>query len=166
MLPKSKTKFIQQHHKLPTLSKFHKLPTLSKLHHDKKINTSKMLQNQHYNMIYHTIPQIPTRTHNKMTMSHRQIFNEAWNNIFPSKETQRKTHVDVHVRIWSMGLGVLKKPLLIMPIKCWIIFLTMKSKKRGSIGRRRHFDAKKNGFENRFCSFLDPLKHNQINLIN
>ena len=35
MLPKSKPKFIQQHHKLPTLSKFHKPPILSKLHHDK-----------------------------------------------------------------------------------------------------------------------------------
>ena len=110
-----------------------------------------MPQKQHYNMINHTIPQIPTRSHNKMTMSHHQIVKDAWNNIFfPSKETQRKTHLDVHVRIWSMGLRVLNEPLLIMPIKCWIIFLTMKSKKRGSIGRRRHFDAKKNGFENGF----------------
>ena len=43
----------------------------------KKINTSKRLQSQHYNMINHTTPQIPTRIHNKMTMSHHQIFNET-----------------------------------------------------------------------------------------
>ena len=69
---------------------------------------------------------------------------------FSKQRNQRKTHIDVHMRIWSMGPGVLKEPLLIMLIKCWIIFLTMKSKKRGSIERRRHFDSMKNGFENGF----------------
>ena len=69
---------------------------------------------------------------------------------FSKQRNQRKTHLDVHVSIWSIGLSVLNEPLFIMPIKCWIIFLTMKSKKRGSIRRRRriHFDAKKNGFKN------------------
>ena len=42
----------------------------------KRYNTSKMLQSQHYNMINHTMPQIPTRSHNNtMTMSQHQIFN-------------------------------------------------------------------------------------------
>ena len=36
-LPKLKPKFVQQHHKLPTLPKFHKPPTLSKLYHNQKI---------------------------------------------------------------------------------------------------------------------------------
>ena len=62
---------------------------------------------------------------------------------FSKQRNRRKTHLDVHVRIWSMGLGVLKKPLLIILIKCWIIFLAMKSEKRRSIGRRRHVGAKK-----------------------
>jgi len=62
---------------------------------------------------------------------------------FSKQRNQRKTHLDVHVRIWSMGLEVLKEPLLIILIKCWIIFLAMKSKKRESIGRRRHVGAKK-----------------------
>ena len=129
--------------------KFYKPPTLSKLHHDQKkkkkekYNTSKMLQNQHYNMINHTMPQIPTRSHNKMTMSHHQTFNEAWSNTFPNKKNQRKTHLDLHVRIWSMGLGVLKDPLLIIPFKWWMIYLAMRSEKRGSIGRKWHFDAMK-----------------------
>ena len=48
--PKSKPKFIQQHHKLSTLPKFHKPPTLSKLHHGQKYNTSKMVQSQDYKM--------------------------------------------------------------------------------------------------------------------
>ena len=48
--------------------------------------------------------------------------------------------------IWSMGPRVLKKSIIIMPLKCWIIFLTMKSKKRRSHGERSHFDEKKMGF--------------------
>ena len=49
ILPKSKPKFIQKYHNLPTLSKFHKPPTLSKLHHDqRKNNTWRMLQSQHF----------------------------------------------------------------------------------------------------------------------
>ena len=35
--PKIQAKTHQQHHKLPTFSKFHKPPALSKLHHDQKI---------------------------------------------------------------------------------------------------------------------------------
>ena len=79
----------------------------------------------------------------KLSMKHETTF-------FQAKKPQKKTQLDFHVRIWSMGLRVLKKSIIIMPIKCWIIFFTMKSKKRGSIGRRRHFDAKKNRFENGF----------------
>ena len=45
ILPKFKLKFIQQHHKLPTLSKFQKPPTLSKLHHKKKKNKIKLFNN-------------------------------------------------------------------------------------------------------------------------
>ena len=106
-----------------------------------------MLQNQHYNMINHTIPQIPTRKHNKTTMSHHQIFNETWNNIFPSKETKEKLTL---MSIWEYGAWVLGSWRSPSSSCQWIIFLTMKSKKRGSIGRRRHVDAKKNGFENGF----------------
>ena len=56
--------------------------------------------------------------------------------------SQRKTHLGVYMTIWSMGPRVLKKLILIMPIKYGIIFLTMKSKKRGSFGGRSHLDAK------------------------
>ena len=45
MIPKSKPKLIQQHHKLPTLPKFHKPPTLSRLHHDQKIQHFKNAHN-------------------------------------------------------------------------------------------------------------------------
>ena len=60
--------------------------------------------NQHYNMINHTMPQIPTRTHNEMTMSHHQTFNETWNKIFPSKETKEKLTL---MSIWEYGAWVL-----------------------------------------------------------
>ena len=58
---------------------------------------------------------------------------------------QRKTHFEVHVGMWSMGLRVLKEPLLTIPFKWWMIFLSMKSKKREPIGGGWHFSAKKRG---------------------
>ena len=72
--------------------------------------------------------------------------------FFPSNETKKKkkTNLGVYMTIWSMGPKVLKKSIIIMPIKCWIIFLTMKSKKRRSLGGRSHLDAKKMGLENGF----------------
>ena len=79
----------------------------------------------------------PKFQNNQMTISHRETFNETCNNIFPSKETKEKL---------TLGPRVLKKSIIIMSIKCWIIFLTMKSKKRRSLGGRSHFDAKKMGF--------------------
>ena len=118
MLPKSKPKFIQQHHKLPTLSKFHKPPILSKLHHDKK--------NKHF------------KNAPKPTLQHDQLYNAPnfnkdtqqndngspsnfqWSmkQHFSKPRNQRKTHLEVHVRIWSMGLRVLKEAFLLIPIKC------------------------------------------------
>ena len=53
--------------------------------------------------------------------------------------------------IWSIGPRVLKKSVIIMPIKCWIIFLTMKNKKRGSLEGRSHLVAKKIGFTKNGC---------------
>ena len=53
--------------------------------------------------------------------------------------------------IWSMGPRVLKKSIIIIPLKCWIIFLTMKRKKRRPLGGRSHFDAKKMGFTKNGC---------------
>ena len=74
--------------------------------------------------------------------------------FFPSNETKKKkkkTNLGVYMTIWSMGPRVLKKSIIIMPIKCWIIFLTMKSKKRRSLGGRSHLDAKKMGFTKNGC---------------
>jgi len=82
-----------------------------------KCNTSKMLQSQDYNMNNHTMPQIPTRAHNKMTISHDQTFNGAWKQNFSKQRNQRKTHLEVHVGMWSVGLWVLKETLLIIPFK-------------------------------------------------
>ena len=56
-----------------------------------------MLQSQDYNVINHTLPQIPTSAHNKMAMSHDQTFNEAWKQNFSKQRNQRKTHLEVHV---------------------------------------------------------------------
>ena len=109
ILPKSKTKLIQQHYNLPTLSKFHKPPTLSKLYHDKKYNTSKMLQSQHYNMINHTMPQTPTITQQNDNGSPSN-FQWSMKQYFSKQRNQRKTHLDVHVRIWNMGLGSWRSP--------------------------------------------------------
>ena len=138
ILSKSKPKFIQQHHNLPTLSKFQKPPTLSKLH-PKKTHFKNSPKPIFPNTINHTMP--PKFQNNQMTISHHETFNETCNNIFPSKETKEKL---------TLGPRVLKKSIIIMSIKCWIIFLTMKSKKRRSLGGRSHFDTKKMGLEDGF----------------
>ena len=86
-----------------------------------------------------------------MTISHHEAFNEICNNIFSKQGNQRKIHLVIYMTKWSMGPRVLKKSLIIIPLKCWIIFLTMKSKKRRSLGGRSHLDAKKMGFaKNRY----------------
>ena len=135
ILPKFKPKFIQQHHNLPTLSKFH--------HDQRKNNTSKNTPKPTFpNMINLTMP--PKFQNNQMTISHHETFNETCNN--PGKEIKEKTHLGVHMTIWSMEPRVLEKSLIIIPIKFWIIFLTTRSKKRRSLGGRSNFDAKKMGF--------------------
>ena len=78
-----------------------------------------------------------------LTMKHATTF-------FQARTPKKKAHLGVYMTIWSMGPRVLKKSIIIMPLKCWIIFLTMKSKKRRSHGERSHFDAKKMGLENGF----------------
>ena len=145
ILPKSKPKFIQQHYNLPTLSKFHKPPTLSKLHHDQKTTLQECSK---ANIFKHDQSHnAPKFQNNQMTISHHEIFNETCNNLFffSKQGNQRRTHLGVYMRIWSMGPRVLKKSIIIIPIKCWIIFFTRKSKKRRSLGGRSHLDAKKNG---------------------
>ena len=126
ILPKSKPKFIQQHHKLPTLSKFQKPPTLPKLHQDqRKKHTLRMLQSQHSKHDQsHNAPEI-----SKVIISHRETFNETCNNILPRKKKKKKknSHLGVYMTIWSIGLRVLKKSIIVMPLKCWIVLLTMKS---------------------------------------
>ena len=100
----------------------------------KKKNTPRMRQNQ-------LITQCP-----KLQQPNDNIppYNFQWNmkQHFSKQRNQRKTHLGVYVIIWSMGPRALKKTILIMPIKCGIIFLTMKSKKSGSFGGRSHLDAK------------------------
>ena len=98
--PKSKPKFIQQHH-LPTLSKFHKPPTLSKLHHEEKNKTSRMIQSQHFQTW--SITQCPQNFQTtkwqyltmKLSMKHATA-------LFPAKKP-KKTHLGVYMTIWSMG---------------------------------------------------------------
>ena len=127
--------------------KFYKPPTLSKLHHDKKKKKNTTLQKcSKTNITTWSIIQCPKfqQDHTtkwqcltiKLSMKHEAT-------LFQTKKNQRKTHLDLHLRIWSMGLGVLKDPLLIIPFKWWMIYLAMRSEKRGSIGRKWHFDAMK-----------------------
>ena len=99
ILPKSKPKFIQQHHKLPTLSKFQKPPTLPKLHQDqRKKHTSRMLLSQHSKHDQsHNAPKI-----SKVIISHHVTFNKTCNNILPSKETK-----ETLVSTWQYGAWVL-----------------------------------------------------------
>ena len=115
MPPKSKPKFIQQHDKLPTLAKFMSHQHCPSYTMNKKYNDSKMLQSQDYNMVNHAMPQISTRPHNNtMTMSQHQILNGTFKQHSPPPPP---FYLEVHVGMWSMGLGVLKEPLFIIPFK-------------------------------------------------
>ena len=79
ILPKSKPRFIQQHHKLPTLSKFHKPPTLSKLH-------TMIKKNEHF------------KNAPKPTLQHDQSYNTPISN----KNTQQNDNVSASNFQWSM----------------------------------------------------------------
>ena len=105
ILPKSKPKFIQQHHHLPTLSKFHKPPTLSKLHHEKKKTTTTLQECSKANIFKHDQSHNALKfQNNQMTISHHETFNKTYNNIFPSKETKEKLTL---VSTWQYGAWVL-----------------------------------------------------------
>ena len=54
-------------------------------------------------------------------------------NKFPKKK--KKTHLEVHLKVWSMGLGVMREPLFIIPFKRWVVFFPIKSEKGRPIGR-------------------------------
>ena len=109
ILPKSKPKFIQQYHKLPTLSKFQKPPTFSKLHHKKKLKNLKkkpilrMLQSQHFQTW--SITQCPqnfkiTKGKNltmKLSIKHATTF-------FQAKRPKKKLTL---VSTWQYGAWVL-----------------------------------------------------------
>ena len=72
-------------------------------------------------------------------------------NKFPNKETKKQAHLKVHVGMRSMGLGVLKEPIFIIPFKGWMVFfLHEKWEKKAywkmvtlSMQRKRKFE---NGF--------------------
>ena len=58
----------------------------------------------------------------------------------PTKKPKKKkkknlAHLEVLFRVWSMGLRILKEPLFLIPFKRWMIFLSIESKKRWSLGR-------------------------------
>ena len=93
------------------------------------------------NMINHTMPQ-----NFKNDNISPWNFQKNMQQHFSKQRNQRKTHLGIYMTIWSMGYRVLKKSIIIMPLKYWIIYLTMKSKKRRFLGGRSHFDAKKMGF--------------------
>ena len=116
----------------------------------KKCNTSKILQSQHYNMTKHTMPQIPTRSHKKMTMSHHQTFNEAWNNIFPNKETKEKLTL---MSMWEYAawvLGSWRSPSSSFHSNDGAYFLPWEVRKEGKFEKDDILVQRKDGFENGF----------------
>ena len=74
-----------------------------------------------------TNPTMPPKFQNNQ-MTNISPWNFQWNmqQYFSKQRNQRKTHLGVYMTIWSMGPRVLKKSIIIMPLKCWIIFLNMR----------------------------------------
>ena len=61
-------------------------------------------------------------------MSQHQTLNEAWNQQISQQRNQKKKkkpRLEVHFGVWSMGLGVLKEPFLIIPLKRWVVFFSL-----------------------------------------
>ena len=159
ILPKSKPKFIQQHHKLPTLSKFHKPPTLSKLHHDQKQHFKNVQSQQFYNMINHTMPQI---ANNKMTISHHETSNETCNNTFPSKETKEKLTL---VSTWQYGawvLGFWRSPSSSCQSNVGSYFLPWKARKKDPLEEEAILMQKKNRFHQKWVCGENAQKHKDL----
>ena len=85
---KFKLKFIQQHHKLPTLPKFMTHQHCSSYTMPKNTTIQKKPQSQDYNMINHAMPQISTKAHNNtITMSRHQILNSKFQFFNPKFQT-------------------------------------------------------------------------------
>ena len=103
----------------------------------KKYNSKRLQHNQSYNA--------PNSNKSTQQSDNVSTSNFQWNmeTTFFQTKKQRKTHLEVHFRVWSMGLGVLKEPLFILPFKWWIVFFPMESKKRRLIGRGWHCCVKK-----------------------
>ena len=122
--------------------------TMSKKKKKKKLNNSKIPQGQDYNIIRISnqalrCPKFQQRANNnQMTISQHQTFNEAWNQQISQK---KKTHLEVHLKVWSMGLGVMREPLFIIPFKRWVIFFPMRSEERRPIRGWCHCQCKEKG---------------------
>ena len=70
-------------------------------------------------------------------------------NKFPKKK--KKTHLEVHVGMWSMGFGVLKDPLFIILFKWWMVFFfPWKVRKEGPLEDDAIVEQKEGKFGNGF----------------
>ena len=93
---------------------------------------------------------IPTRSHNNMTMSHHQTFNEIWNNIFPNKETKEKLTL---MSMWEYGawvLGSWRSPSSSFQSNVGSYFLPWKVRKEDPLEEEDMLVQRKDGFENGF----------------
>ena len=115
------------------------------LHHVKKLNNSKFPKPS----LQHEFQQKHTTTKWQCLNTKLAIKHEI--NNFPPPPP-KKTHLEVHLRVRSIGLGVLKDPLFIIPFKWWMIFFPMKSKERRPIYSAKKREVWKMGFTKWVCS--------------
>ena len=158
ILPKSKPKFIQQHHNLPTLSKFHELPTLSKLHHDPKKKKKKGSKNAP-KPTNHTMP---PNCNNQMAISHHETFNGTWNNIVPSEEAKEKLTL---VSTWQYGawvLGSWRSSSSSCQSNMGLYFLPWKVRKENPLEEEAILMQKKNGFHQKWVCGENAQKHKDL----
>ena len=78
-----------------------------------------------------------------MTMSQHQTLNGTWIQQISQQRNKKQAHLKVHVGMRSMGLGVMKEPLFIIPFKGWVVFFSWKVRKEGLLEDDDIINAKK-----------------------
>ena len=153
MPTKSRPKFIQQYHKLPTLSKFNEPPTLPKLHHNPKqidttlqkcskakITTWSIIHYPKFQLVHTTKWQCLTI---KLSMKHG-------NKIFPNKETKEKLTLKSMWECEAWVLGSWRSPSLLFHSNHGWYFFPWEVRKEGPLEEDDILVQRKDGFENGF----------------
>ena len=103
-----------------------------------------------YNIINHTMPQIPTRAHNKVTMSQHQTFSGTWKQHFSKQRNKEKLTLKFILECGAWVLGSWRSPFSSFHSSDGWYFFPWKVRKEGSLEEDDIVVRRKEKFENGF----------------